>query len=322
MKAAVLHRYGEAPRYEDFPAPEPQNADQVLLHMKAAAIKNLDKGKASGAHYSSSALTQPVVVGQDGVGTLPDGTRVYAFGLTGMAAEQALADRRRVVKLPANLSDVAAAALPNALFGAAGALRFRAQVRPGSTVLIQGATGVTGKVAVQLARHYGAARVLATGRNPESLQALRALGADEVISLHQPDDELVARFREIHRQTPIDCVVDYLWGHPAELLLSALQGQGATTYPVRYVTVGGMAGDKIQLSSGTLRSSDIVLSGSGLGSIPDAEMRLVFSEMLPELLQLAADGRLTIDTVAVPLAEVADAWNREVPTGSRLVVTI
>ena len=323
MKAAVLHQYGETPRYEEFPTPVAEADNQLLIKVSAASVSNLDKSRASGGHYSSGGgLARPVVVGVDGVGTLPDGTRVYAFGLTGMMAEQALADRQRVVPLPVGLDDVRAAALPNALMGSAAALRFRANVQPGETVLINGATGVTGRLAVQLARHYGAGRVVATGRNADSLRQLAALGAAETVSLQQPDEAIIGQLRELHARTPIDVVIDYLWGHPVELLLAAIGGQGGPTHPVRLVTAGGMAGATLALASGTLRSTNLTLLGSGLGSLSAGEMGQLFTTLLPELLQLAADGQLTIDTETVPLAEVATAWHREVAPGSRLVLTV
>ena len=321
MKAAVLHQYGEAPKYGDFPDPIPQNDNQVLITVKAAAVKNLDKGKASGAHYSSgSHLAQPETVGMDGVGLLEDGTRVYAFGLTGMVAEKALADKRKCVVLPASIDDASAAALPNAIFGAAAALRFRANIVPGDTVLINGGTGVTGKLAIQIAKHYGAGRIIATGRNADSLQKLLTIGADEIISLKQDDDQIVAQLKAIHSATPIDIVIDYLWGHPVEMILMALKGKGHTTHKVRIVTVGEMAGSTIALPSGILRSSDIEILGSGLGSLPEDAMDAIFTEILPDMLQLAANGQFEIETVTYPLKDIEAAWMQDIGPGKRLVI--
>jgi NADPH:quinone reductase-like Zn-dependent oxidoreductase len=323
MKAAILYALGETPRYGDFAEPIAQNAEQLLITVTAASVKNLDKGKASGAHYSSNADSfQPHVVGVDGVGILEDGTRVYAPGINGMIAEKALIDKERLIKLPAHLDDITAAALPNAVLGAAAALRYRADIQPGQTVLINGATGVTGMVAVQIAKYYGAKKIIATGRNIHSLEKLRDMGADEIISLKQDDQEIINQLKTIHHTTPIDAVIDYLWGHPAELILAALQGKGMSTHKVRFVTVGGMAGDKIQLSSGTLRSSDIELLGSGIGSLPEAIMQKVFLEVLPEMLQLAADGKLKIETVTAKLKDIETAWNQDIPPGKRLVIVI
>jgi NADPH:quinone reductase-like Zn-dependent oxidoreductase len=321
MKAAVLYQLGQPPRCADFDEPVPVNGEQLLVNIKAAAIKNLDKGRASGVHYASYKQL-PVVVGVDGVGTLQNGTRVYAFGLTGMIAEKALISSKSYVKLPDGIDDVTAAALPNAVFGAGAALRFRARLAKGETVLINGATGVTGMLAIQIAKHFGAKKVIAMGRNADVLQTLPALGADEVISLKQEDEQIVNRLVAIHSSTPIDVVVDYTWGHPAELILQALKGNSvsAFTHRVRYLTVGSLAGDKISLSSNILRSSAIEILGSGLGSINQEEMAKVYSELLPEMLQLAADGKLKIETVTAPLKDVEGAWNMD--AGNKRVVIV
>ncbi len=163
MKAAVLHKLGEAPKYEDFASPVTNNENQILITVKAASVKNLDKLRASGLHYASH-TNLPEVVGVDGVGLLEDGTRVYATGLTGMIAEEALIDKNKYTVLPPSIDDITAAALPNAVMGAALALKYRAEMKAGDTVLINGATGVTGKVAIQVARHYGAKRIIVTGK--------------------------------------------------------------------------------------------------------------------------------------------------------------
>ena len=192
MKAAVIYQRGEMPQYTDFPEPTVQNEDELLITMKAAAIKHLDKSKASGKHYSAgSDKTNASVIGGDGVGVLADGTRVFALG-EGMIAEKAIIEKSRMVKLPGGLDEVTAAALPNAVAGSAMALRFRAAMQKGETVLINGATGFTGKIAVQIAKHYGAKTIIVTGRNEETLQSLLALGADEIISLQQDDETFVA----------------------------------------------------------------------------------------------------------------------------------
>lgn len=320
MKAAVFYHPGEAPKYDDFADPVPANNDQLLITMKAAAIKNLDRGIASGQHYTSSDHSQPRTLGVDGVGVLADGTKVYGFGVTGMIAEKAVVDKNRIVKLPEGIDDATAAALPNAVMGAGAALKYRAALQPGEVVLINGATGVTGMIAVQLARHYGASKVIVTGRNQESLNELLGLGADEAISLTQDDDHIIGRIKGIHNATPIDVVIDYLWGHPAELILSSLQGRGGFTNHIRYITIGGMAGDKIQLSSGTLRSSNIELLGSGIGSLSADNVKKMMTDMIPEVMQLAADGKITVYTVTASLKDVEAAWNMKVPSAKRLVI--
>ena len=321
MKAAI-YITGETPGYGDFPEPIAENEDQLLLTVKASAVKNLDRGKVSGHHYSSEVDNQPKVAGIDGVGTLADGTRVYGLGITGMIAEKALIDKNKMVKIPAGLDDATAAALPNAGMGAGAALLYRANLKTGDVVLINGATGVTGMVAVQLAKHFGAKKVIVTGRNAKSLANLLTLGADETISLKQDDEVIVNRLKEINSETPFNIVIDYLWGHPAELVLAAFQGKGDMTNKVKFVTVGAMAGDKIQLSSGILRSVDLEISGSGLGSLPREAFKKLFTDMLPEIFELAAAGKLKIDTETVSLKDIETAWSKEVPGGKRLVVII
>ncbi len=299
MKAAVIYQKGEMPQYADIPDPIVQNDNELLLTVKASAIKHFDKGVAKGTHYSSNASkanANAKVIGGDGVGILGDGTRVYALGVSGMVAEKAVIEKDRMVILPDGIDDATAAALPNAVAGAAMALRFRAGIQPGDTVLINGATGFTGRLAVQIARYYGAKKVIATGRNPESLKKLLAMGADEVVSVSQDDEQFAAQVKEIHNNTPLDVIIDYLWGHSAELLLSALKSNGSFTHRTRFVSVGSMTGDKIQLSAENLRSVDIHLTGSGLGSWTRSEMHQLFSEILPEMFQLAADGKLNVET--------------------------
>ncbi len=237
-------------------------------------------------------------------------------------AEKAVVDKSRTVKIPDGVSNSAAAALPNAIMGSALALKFRARMQQGDTVLINGATGFTGKIAVQLAKYYGAGKVIATGRNEEILQSLLRAGADEIVSLKQDDAVIIQHLKDIHSITPFDVIIDYLWGHSAEMILSILKGNGTFSHRTRYVTIGGMSGDTIQLSSQILRSADIQLSGSGLGSWSREEMGKLFTEVIPEAFRLAADNKLSIDTVDVNFNDIAKLWHDEAPAGKRIVVTI
>ncbi|OCB73856.1 alcohol dehydrogenase [Flavobacterium piscis] len=323
MKAAVIYKKGELPKYAEFADPIVQNENEVLISVKAVAITNLDKGKSSGKHYSSEENNQNgFVIGSDGVGLLQDGTRVYARGINGTIAEKAIIDKNIAVPLPDGISDAVAASLPNAVAGSAMALKFRAGIQAGETVLINGATGFTGQMAIQIAKHYGAKKIIVTGRNEKTLQSLLLLGADEIISLKQDDEAIITQLKAIHNNTPIDIVLDYLWGHPAELILTALKGNGSFTNKIRYVTIGGMAGDNIQLSSGILRSVNLQLSGSGLGSWTKNEVKLLFSEILPEMFLLAAQNQLKVNIETVSLADIEEAWAREVSDGKRLVVIV
>lgn len=323
MKAAVIYQRGEMPLYtESYPEPTVNGENEILISVKAAAIKHLDKNQASGKHYSTqNDIIEAKVFGGDGVGILADGTRVFAMGVSGMMAEKAIVYKNTILKLPEEIDDETAAALPNAVAGSAMALRFRAGMQPGETVLINGATGFTGKIAIQVAKHFGAKKIIATGRNEQSLQTLKALGADELI-LTTDDENFVAQIKEIHQNTPIDIIIDYLWGHTAELILSAIKGQGSFTPKIRFVSIGSVTGEKIQLSAEVLRSVDLQLSGSGLGSWTKDQVQILFSEIIPEMFQLVVDNKLKVETQLVSLQDIERLWEMEMPDGKRLVVTI
>jgi len=323
MKAAVVFEKGSLPQYADFPEPEKIQENEILVSVKAASIKNLDKARAGGNHYSTENEThQPKIIGSDGVGYLENGNKVYFFSKKGTVAEKAVADKKMMVPIPEELDFSIAAALPNAVMGSAMALKFKAGLQPGNTVLINGATGITGRIAVQIAKLYGARKIIVTGRNEESLHALRELGADEVVSLKQEDHDFKQKIKEIHRQTPIDVVLDYIWGHSVEMILSAFKGDGTFSHKTKLVTIGGMSGDTIQLSSQILRGTDIQISGSGLGSWTKEESTLLFTEIIPEMYQAAVEGKIKIETEEVDIKNIETVWNAEIQSGKRLVIRI
>lgn len=317
MKAAVLYEYGTAPKYGDFPEPVPENDQQIVMTVKAASIKQLDKIKAGGNHYTSSPQL-PAPVGFDGAGVLEDGTRVYAMGITGMIAEKALVDKRKLVHLPDDVDFRIAAALPNMLLGSDMALLNRGGIKRGDVILINGATGVTGKVATQIAKLHGASKIIVTGRNPDSLNELRGLGADETVSLKQDDDAFIRQLTTIQNATPIDIVLDYTWGHPVELILSAL-GSSAI-HPVKVIAIGQMAEATITMPSGFLRSHPIEILGSGIGSMTSDQVENYMTNVLPSVLHLAAEGKIKINLENVSLKDVEEAWQKKYPSGVRVVV--
>jgi NADPH:quinone reductase-like Zn-dependent oxidoreductase len=319
MKAAVLHSLGKPPRFEDFRDPHP-SPDELKVHVKAASLKNIDKAMASGSHYDSQPEL-PVVCGIDGVGILDDGTRVYCGGPRppfGMMAEQAVVSRAWCLPIPDGVDDVTAAALPNPALSSWLPLVWRAQLKPGETVLILGATGVAGKLAIQIAKHLGAGRVVAAGRNERVLETLLDRGADAIIALDRPDQELTAALVREASRKHFDVILDYLWGHPTEVLLDALTGHDvkAEFSGTRLVEIGEMAGSTISLSAAALRSSGLELYGSGGGSIPHTAIFDAF----PQVWALAADGTLRVDTEPVALADVEDAWQRQAEGGRRIVI--
>lgn len=318
MKAAVLHTLGKPPRFEDFPDPD-RRPNEAKVRVKAASLKNIDKAMANGSHYDSH-TELPIVCGIDGVGILDDGTRVFCGGSRppyGMMAEYTVVPRAWCLPIPDGVDDVTAAALPNPALSSWLPLVWRARLKPGETVLILGATGVAGKLAIQIARHLGAKRVVAAGRNEQVLKTLPELGADATIALDQPDQQLIADFVREAARGHFDIVLDYLWGRPTEVLLAALTGHDlkAESSAIRLVEIGEMAGPTISLSAAALRSSGLELYGSGGGSIPHTAI----FETFPQLWALAASGKLRIETEPVALADVEKVWQRE-QAGRRVVI--
>ncbi|ASU82572.1 zinc-binding alcohol dehydrogenase [Nocardiopsis gilva YIM 90087] len=318
MKAAVIHTVGEPPRYDDFVAPTPRD-DEVLVHVSAASITNIARMRAAGTHYSRREEL-PAVAGIDGVGRTEDGTRVYFGGPRapyGTMAEVSLSPRAWIAPVPDALDDATAAALPNAGISAWLSLSHTAGLRSGESVLVLGATGVTGRLAVQAAKQQGAGRVVAAGRDTTSLARLTELGADATIKLDAPDIDLAAEFANA-AEGGFDVVIDYLWGAPTEALIRSVSRGDLTpaTSRTRLVQVGEMAGPAISLSAAALRSSGLEIVGNGTGSMPGPEvLRAAFTQVMAS----AARGELVIDTEAVPLSQVTDAWSRDAK-GTRLVL--
>ncbi|SEW54284.1 quinone oxidoreductase family protein [Chitinophaga arvensicola] len=315
MKAAIVTPPAGIPQYGFFEDPVAGENEQ-LIRVKAAAIHPVAKSVAAGRHYSAAEGAHPFIAGVDGVGTLADGTRVYFGGMRkpyGTMAELSIVSQGFSAPLPAGISDTTAAAIFNPAMSSWLALTHRAQLQPGETVLILGATGVAGKLAVQVAKLLGAGKVIAAGRNQTALDQLYALGADECISLEQSPEALIKAFAT----QPYDVVIDYLWGAPVTALITAITGKSMTKEAprTRLVQVGAMAGDPISLPSAALRSSRLEIMGSGGGSV---SMEAIFASF-PAIMEHAAAGRLTIEAIEMPLEEVSAAWTRET-NGGRIVL--
>jgi NADPH:quinone reductase-like Zn-dependent oxidoreductase len=320
MRAAIVTKYGESPKYGEFREPE-AGPNEVIVRVKAAPLSNLVRGQASGQHYSAG-KDLPIIPGNDGVGTLEDGRRVYFIGPRapfGSMAERTVVGRGRTIQLPDDLDDVTAAALGNPGLASWGSLLGRARFQPGETVLVNGATGSAGQQAIQVAKFLGAKRIVATGRNESALKKLTELGADEVIVLSDSADELRSAFEREFRERGVDVVLDYLWGRSAELLLQAAAGHGSPEGEprIRYVQIGSISAPTISLNGGWLRSSGVELLGSGLGSLSAKEILSALTRMYAS----AKQAGLTIDTEPVPLSEVESAWTRD-SGGRRIVFTI
>lgn len=316
MKAAVVEAFDRPPRYTEFADPLAGDGEAVV-QVTAAGLHQIVRALAGGRHYGSSGVL-PFVPGVDGVGRLADGRRVY-FGAArppfGTFAELSITRPWMCVPLPEALDDATAAALANPAMSSRAAL-MRARFVAGESVFILGATGVAGRLAVQVARRMGARHVTAAGRNPRALARLGALGADTVISLAQDEAALLDACRAAIAEAKADVVLDYLWGRPAEVLLQAMARTGLShTAPrVRYVQIGNMAGATIELAAAALRSSGLELLGSGFGSASLEDLIKAVGEVFAE----AAVQPFEIAVKALRLAEIGQAWDAT-EDGSRLV---
>jgi NADPH:quinone reductase-like Zn-dependent oxidoreductase len=317
MNAAVLHAFGKPPRFEQFAEPA-VGEGEVLVHVLAAALHPSARAVASGTHYASP-KELPAIVGLDGCGRLNDGARVFFGGPRppgGTMAQRCAVARARCWPIPDSLDDATAAAIANPALSSWLPLVCSAHLAPGETVLILGATGTAGKLAIQIAKLLGAGRVVAAGRNEQTLRTLRELGADATVSLALPEQQLIEAFAREGGDNGYNVIVDYLWGRPTELLLGALTRAEFLIEPsnVRLLPIGESAGPAISLHAGVFRSAGLAIPGGGF---PPPS---VFLDIYNQLMAYAADGKLRIETERVPLADIERAWQRSDLHGRRLVL--
>ena len=210
-----------------------------------------------------------------------------------------------------------ASALPNPGVSAWLSLTYRAKLAPGETVLVLGATGVTGQLAIQIAKLLGAKRVIGAGRDARALGRLRELGADTTIQLAQSPDSLKETFAREAGETGFDVIIDYVWGRPTETLLAAITKSefAAATRETRLLQVGESAAPTITLRAAVLRSTALTILGTA--GVPPRE---VLFDAMQQVLGRAARGELRIDTERVPLADIEKVWERKEEGGRRIVV--
>ncbi len=316
MKAAVVHELGKTPTYSDFEEPVPAG-DEVRVQVTASALTNFTKLRALGKHYSFSARL-PFVAGIDGIGTLDDGRRIYFLfprAPFGGMAERTVVSTSRCMEVPDGVDDVMLAALADPGMSAWAALEVRAKMVPGETVLVNGATGSAGGIAIQIAKHLGARKVIATGRNREALDHLGSIGADQIVVLDSDGNAPADVFRR-HFEQRIDIVLDYLWG-PSALQIITAAGAGKATTPVRFVQLGLAGGPTVTLPGALLRSSAIEIMGSGIGSVAAEEIFIIIGK----LMRAAPAAKFELATTPLPLNRIADAWQIAV-NSPRIVLTL
>jgi NADPH:quinone reductase-like Zn-dependent oxidoreductase len=317
MHAAVVSSFDRPPSYEVVPDPVATNDDESVVEVLAAGLHPRVRSGANGSHYSSTGRL-PLVPGVDAVGRTPAGDLVYFVAgddVGGTMAERAVADGRRSVLLPADADPVSVAGGMNPAMSSWVALRCRVDFEPGQHVLVLGATGNAGQMAVQVATRLGAGRIVGAGRDAERLDALVSLGADNALSLNGEPGEIDERLGAACAD--IDVVIDYLWGPPAaDAMRSLVRHRADRAHPLTWVQVGAVAGPDITLSSEILRAADFRVLGSGQGSVSTADIVSELSALAVEI----TNGVLFVDAFPARLADVESAWTHGAPPGRRLVL--
>lgn len=309
MRAAVLAGPG-LPVYGVFPEPTPTSGHAVV-EVSAAGLNPIDIAVAAG-RIPEAQTGFPRVAGHEGVG-LVGGRRMY-FGRTktpfGAMGERALAPEDALFEVHDEVPDDLAVALGTSGVAAWLSLTARARLCPGETVLVLGATGVVGTLAVQLARIRGAGRIVAAGRAADSLAAAHSRGADALVDLNTTGD-LTTAFLDA-AGGPVDVVIDPIWGPAAIAALGACAPYG------RHVQIGQAAAPVASLSSGPFRARGADLLAYSNAYASPAVQRTAYATVL----EYAARGELTVDIERIPLAEVKVAWQRQNTSAHRKLVLI
>jgi len=318
MRAAVVTSFDTAPHAQDFALPTPQGAHQVVVDVLAAGLHPRVRSQADGTHYTSTDEL-PLVPGIDGVGRDAGGALHY-FVLPdttlGSMAEQTIIDTRRSIVLPEGCDPVQIAAAMNPAMSSWVALRRRTRLTPGQKVLVLGATGNAGRLAVQVARHLGASTITAVGRDTSKLVDLSALGADYLIDLTGDPDETSARLAEAGHD--VDVVLDYLWGEPTATAVRAIvPARRDDDQQLSWIQIGSVAGATCPLPSAALRATRLQILGSGQGSVSTPA---ILAE-LPDLAERISAGTFDIDARAVALDDIEAAWVQAATSRQRIVIT-
>jgi NADPH:quinone reductase-like Zn-dependent oxidoreductase len=312
MKAAVVRSFDTPPRYEDFAEPVATGPEEIVVEVLAAGLHPRVRSQADGSHYTSTGKL-PLIPGVDGVGRGPDGKlRYFVLDETqlGSMAERTVVDVDRSLVLPSHVDPVVVAAALNPAMGSWLALRCRIPFKKRQKVLILGATGSAGSMALQVARHLGASQIIGTGRNAQRLAKLRELGATEVATFADPQLGTLAR--------DVDVVLDFVWGETAAQTMAAMiTARADRSHPLTWVQIGSVTSATAAIPSAALRAARLQIVGSGIGSVPGRE---IVGE-LPALVKEIVRGTFRVDAQAVPLSAVEQAWADAADTRARIVLT-
>lgn len=320
MRAVVVQQLGEGPRFLPFHDPDPRDGE-IMVRVCAAVIRPVDLAIARG-HHACMPLELPYICGRDGVGYLADGRRVYfRAGRSPFGAMAQYVPAEWVVPVPDKVHSAVAAALVGPALTAWLPLAMRADLAPGETVLILGASGLAGRLAVQAARLQGAGRIIVAAHR---IDLPTMPEADALIDLGQSPSLLQHAFAT-QAADGIDVVLDFVWGETLELLLSALvQAGGAPALPpdhgTRVVSVADRRAGSVMLAPTALRDSRAVLMGCGPANHPPGE-DLRF--LVEDILGCMDAGYLWMEMPEqMPMSEVAAAWRLAGEPGQRVVLTL
>lgn len=307
MRAALIEQVGGTPKISQFPEPLDEGESEVVVTVELAGLNPADIALSEG-RFGPPDPTTPYVAGMEGVGRLePDGPLFYFGGATapfGSFAPLALVKRERLIQLPQGTDSSQAL-----VFGVAGqagwlSVSWRSGLTAGERVIVLGASGTVGQIAIHAARAGGASRIVGVVRSESGATRAQAAGADATVLLDQAgeaDEGLTERLLEA-AEGPAAVVIDMLWGQPALAALAAL-GTGG-----RLVQVGTSSGQReIEIAAGILGGRGREIRGYSNGIVPDQVRRAAFIEMC----ERSAAGELTIEVEEVPLDDVAEAWQRQ-----------
>jgi NADPH:quinone reductase-like Zn-dependent oxidoreductase len=308
MKAAVVNDFSQPPRYQDFPDPVARGEGEVVVEVLAAGLHPRVRSQAGGFHYTSTDEL-PLIPGIDAVIRDPKGNIRYTIlddTTLGTMAERTVIDLDRSVVLPDSIDPVVVAAAMNPAMSSWVALRRRISFNPRRRVAILGATGNAGRMAIQVAKRFGASHVIAAGRDSTKLGALASLGADETCT-----------FDQLACAADVDVVIDYVWGEPTGAAMVEITGNRADRgQPLTWVEIGAIAGPEAAIPAAALRAARLTIVGSGIGSVSGRD----FVEELPQLAAAVAQGAFDVRARAVPLAEVEQVWAGTAGTTDRIVL--
>jgi NADPH:quinone reductase-like Zn-dependent oxidoreductase len=317
VRAALIEQIGQPPVVGEVAVPE-RESGQALIEVTAAAVNPIDISISVGRFYGGSPEV-PYTPGREAVGRvvegdeLDPGTQVWFQPPRGGAfAQFALADEKQAIALPEGTDHALAASLGIAGLTGWLAVEWRGHLRQGERVLVLGATGVVGLVAVQAARVLGAGRIVAAGRDAAALKAARKAGADEIVVLDSDDPaELAQRFADA-AGAPLELVIDPLWGIPAQAAVEAGAFSG------RLVQLGQSAGAEATLRSGAVRGKSFAIVGFTLGHVPREKTEAAYRR----LIELASSGELTVERETLPLDWAGEAWRRQQDSPHRKLVLL